>query len=46
MSLEVAAVRIENALEPLVVFRHVETERITILYHRPDGRLGLIDPEA
>jgi putative sigma-54 modulation protein len=46
MSLEDAAVRIENAREPFVVFRHVETERITILYHRPDGRLGLIDPEA
>jgi putative sigma-54 modulation protein len=46
MTLEDAAVRIENAREPFVVFRHVETERITILYHRPDGRLGLIDPEA
>ena len=46
MSLEDAAVRMENAREPFVVFRHVETERITILYHRPDGRLGLIDPEA
>src|SRR5262245_33074391 len=37
MSLEDAAVRIENAREPFVVLRHVETERITILYHRPDG---------
>jgi putative sigma-54 modulation protein len=46
MTLEDAAVRMENAREPFVVFRHVETERITILYHRPDGRLGLIDPEA
>lgn len=46
MTLEDAAVRIESAREPFVVFRHVETERITILYHRPDGRLGLIDPEA
>ncbi len=46
MTLEDAAVRIENAREPFVVFRHVETERITILYQRPDGRLGLIDPEA
>jgi len=46
MSLEDAAVRMENAREPFVVFRHAETERINILYHRPDGRLGLIDPEA
>jgi putative sigma-54 modulation protein len=46
MTLEDAAVRIENAREPFVVFRHAETERINILYQRPDGRLGLIDPEA
>jgi putative sigma-54 modulation protein len=46
MTLEDAAVRMENAREPFVVFRHAETERINILFHRPDGRLGLIDPEA
>jgi len=45
MSLEDAALRIEAVGEPFVVFRHTETERITILYQRPDGRLGLIDPE-
>jgi putative sigma-54 modulation protein len=45
MSVEDAALRIEAAREPFVVFRHAETERIAILYQRPDGRLGLIDPE-
>jgi putative sigma-54 modulation protein len=45
MSLEDAALRIEAVGEPFVVFRHTETERINILYQRPDGRLGLIDPE-
>src|SRR5262249_29724578 len=45
MSLEGAAMRIEAAREPFVVFRHADTERINILYQRPDGRLGLIDPE-
>ncbi len=45
MSLEDAALRIEAVSEPFVVFRHAETERINILYQRPDGRLGLIDPE-
>jgi putative sigma-54 modulation protein len=45
MSVEDAALRIEAADEPFVVFRHADTERITILYQRPDGRLGLIDPE-
>ena len=46
MSLEDAALRFEEAREPFVVFRHAETERITILYERSDGRLGLIDPEG
>jgi len=45
MSLEDAALRIEAVNEPFVVFRHADTERINILYQRPDGRLGLIDPE-
>jgi len=45
MSVEDAALRIQAVSEPFVVFRHAETERITILYQRPDGRLGLIDPE-
>lgn len=45
MSIEDAALRIEAVSEPFVVFRHAETERINILYQRPDGRLGLIDPE-
>jgi putative sigma-54 modulation protein len=46
MSLEDAALRFEEAREPFVVFRHAETERINILYQRPDGRLGVIDPES
>jgi putative sigma-54 modulation protein len=45
MSIEDAALRIDSASEPFVVFRHAETERINILYQRSDGRLGLIDPE-
>lgn len=46
MSLEDAALSIQDAKEPFVVFRHADTERINILYTRPDGRLGLIDPEV
>jgi putative sigma-54 modulation protein len=46
MSVEDAAGQIDAANEPFIVFRHAETERINILYQRPDGRLGLIDPEA
>jgi putative sigma-54 modulation protein len=46
MSIEDAALSIQDAKEPFVVFRHADTERINILYARPDGRLGLIDPEV
>ena len=28
-----------------VVFRNPETERVNVIYHRPDGNLGLIEPE-
>jgi putative sigma-54 modulation protein len=45
MRVEDAARRIREVAESFVVFRHVETARLTILFERPDGRLGLIDPE-
>lgn len=32
--------------EGLVVFRDATTERVTVLYRRKDGNLGLIEPEA
>jgi Sigma 54 modulation/S30EA ribosomal protein C terminus len=28
------------------VFRNLETERVNVIYHRPDGNLGLIEPEG
>jgi putative sigma-54 modulation protein len=28
-----------------VVFRNSVTERVNVIYHRPDGNLGLIEPE-
>jgi putative sigma-54 modulation protein len=45
MRVEDAALRMQEAREPFVVFRHAVTERVNILYERPDGQLGLIDPE-
>ena len=30
----------------VVVFRDAATERVTVLYRRKDGNLGLIEPEA
>ncbi len=29
----------------VVVFRNPETERVNVIYQRPDGNLGLIEPE-
>lgn len=29
----------------VVVFRNSETERVNVIYRRPDGNLGLIEPE-
>jgi putative sigma-54 modulation protein len=28
-----------------VVFRNAETERVNVIYRRPDGKLALIEPE-
>lgn len=43
---------VEEALESsemkrtgVVVFRNLETERVNVIYQRPDGNLGLIEPE-
>ena len=32
--------------QAFLVFRHMETERVAVLFRRPDGNLGLIDPES
>ena len=45
MRLEDAAARISEVEESFLVFRHADTERLAILFERPDGRLGLIDPD-
>ena len=46
MDLDDAVVRFRAAAEPFLVFWSVETERLALLFERPDGRLGLIDPES
>jgi putative sigma-54 modulation protein len=45
MSLEDAAVRLDTAGETFIVFRHLETDAVSILYRRKDGNLGLIEPD-
>ena len=46
MDLDDAVVRFRAAGEPFLLFWSVETERLALLFERPDGRLGLIDPES
>jgi putative sigma-54 modulation protein len=45
MSIEDAALRVENGPDTFVVFRNSETEAISIVHRRKDGSLGLIEPD-
>jgi putative sigma-54 modulation protein len=45
MSLEDAALRVDEGAESFVVFRNADTEAVSILYRRKDGNLGLIEPD-
>lgn len=45
LSIDEAALRIEEGKETFVVFTNAETDAISILYRRKDGNLGLIEPE-
>jgi putative sigma-54 modulation protein len=46
MSVEEAALRIENSRQEFLVFRDSTNEKISILYRRRDGDFGLIVPEC
>jgi ribosome hibernation promoting factor len=46
MSVEDAAVEIDDATDGFIVFRNSATDAVTVLFRRPDGHLGLIEPEA
>jgi putative sigma-54 modulation protein len=45
MSVEEAITALDQSRAGVVVFRNPETERVNVIYHRPDGNLGLIEPE-
>jgi len=45
MSLEEAIATLDQSRAGAVVFRNPSTERVNVIYHRPDGNLGLIEPE-
>lgn len=44
MTVEDAALRLENVDETFVVFRSADDDAVSILYRRKDGNLGLIQP--
>jgi putative sigma-54 modulation protein len=46
MSVEDAAAELGDGDEAVIVFRNSSTEAVTVLFRRPDGNLGLIEPEA
>ena len=44
MSIEDAALRLEETPEAFIVFRSADSDSVNILYRRKDGNLGLIEP--
>jgi len=45
MMVEEAIASLNTVGTGVVVFRNAETERVNVIYRRPDGRPGLIEPE-
>ena len=45
MSVDDAALRMEETAEAFIVFRNPESESVSIVYRRKDGNLGLIEPD-
>jgi putative sigma-54 modulation protein len=45
MTLEEAIDALDRSHAGAVVFRNPDSERVNVIYHRPDGHLGLIEPE-
>ena len=46
MSVEEAALEIEDTDQGFIVFRNDRSQEINVLYQRKDGKLGLIEPES
>jgi putative sigma-54 modulation protein len=45
MTLDDALQRLESVQEPFVVFRNADSDAMSILFTRKDGRVGLIEPD-
>lgn len=46
MSVDEAALEVGTGQDAFIVFRNAITDTINVLFRRPDGNLGLIEPEA
>jgi putative sigma-54 modulation protein len=46
MSLDDAILALSSGPRPFLVFRQASSETVAILYRRPDGNYGLVEPEA
>jgi putative sigma-54 modulation protein len=46
MNIEDAVLELSAGGRPFLVFRQAASERIAVLFRRPDGHYGLIEPEA
>jgi putative sigma-54 modulation protein len=46
MTIEDAAAEIGDGNDGVIVFRNSSTDAVTVMFRRPDGNLGLIEPEA
>jgi putative sigma-54 modulation protein len=45
MSIEEAAMRLDDSRNEFIVFRDIDTDRVSVIYKRRDNNLGLIAPE-
>ncbi len=46
MSIEDAALRLDDSQNEFIVFRDLDTDRVSVIYKRRDQNLGLIAPEV
>jgi putative sigma-54 modulation protein len=45
MTVADAALLLTSSDRPVLVFRHAASEAVTVMYRRPDGHFGLIEPD-
>ncbi len=46
MTVEEAALSVDESQESFLVFRNASTDTVSVVYRRKDGHLGLIEPES